>query len=192
MERSNEDLMKAYQSGETHAMEQLFQRYKVRILNFCYGLLANRADAEEAAADAFLALVIEKDSFDTSRTFSTWFYTIARNKCISRMRKRNNFVSLWIPSSNDDDGKMWDVPDGNDISREAMAKKEVQVGVRKAIAKLPDEQREAIILRQYHGFSYQQVSQILGCSQEKVKSLIFRAKEQLRAELMSFVKEERS
>ena len=192
MERSNEDLMRAYQAGETQAMELLFQRYKIRILNFCYGLLSNRADAEEAAAEAFLALVVEKDSFDPSRTFSTWFYTIARNKCISRIRKRNSFVSFWTEASSEDsEGEMWDVPDSRDTSREELARKEVLAGVRKAIYRLPPEQKEAMVLRQYHGFSYQQISQILGCSLEKVKTLIFRAKEQLRSELMSFVKEER-
>lgn len=190
MDRSDEDIMKEYQSGDSGAVSDIFQRYKIRILNFCFSLLGNRADAEEAAAEVFLALVADKNSYDVSRTFSTWLYTIARNKCVNRIRQKKNIVSLWVPSRSGSDYEMMDAPDTTPHSREALSRQEVSVSVRRAIAKLPDEQKEAITLRQYHGFSYQQISDILGCSLEKVKILIFRAKEQLRVELASFVKEE--
>ena len=190
MDRSDEEIMKLYQSGDSQAMTHIFQRYKIRILNFCFGLLGNRADAEEAAAEVFLTLVADKNSYDTSRTFSTWIYTIARNKSIDRIRKRKNILSLWVSSRDGSDDEMMDISDTNDHSRDALIRKEISVNVRRAIAKLPDEQKEAIMLRQYHKFSYQQISTVLGCSLEKVKILIFRAKEQLRVELMSFVEEE--
>ena len=190
MERSDEEIMRLHQSGDSEGMSHIFQRYKIRILNFCFGLLGNRADAEEAAADVFLALVANRNSYDSNRTFSTWIYTIARNKCVNRIRKRKNIISLWISSEDGSDGEMLDIPDSNDHSRDSLIKKEISLNVRRAIAKLPHEQKEAVILRQYHGFSYQQISEILSCSLEKVKILIFRAKEQLRVVLVSFVKEE--
>jgi len=192
MERSDEEIMKLYQSGDTEAMRLIFQRYKFRILNFCFGLLGNRADAEEVAGDVFLALVADRSSYDPSRKFTTWLYTIARYKCISRIRKRKNVVSLWFSSKDNPKGETWDIPDESNHPQESLIKKETKRHVRRAISKLPDEQKEAIILRQYHGFSYQQISDVLKCSLEKVKILIFRAKEQLSVDLASFIEEGRS
>lgn len=191
MERTDEELMRLYQAGDTDAMRHIFQRYKIRILNFCIGILGNRADAEEVAADVFLALVAEKKSYDPTRTFSTWAYTIARYKCISQMRKRKPILSLSY-SSEDKDCEMWDIPDTKDQPVEILEKKEIKYQVRRAISKLPSEQKEAIILRQYHGLSYQQISEVLECSLEKVKILIFRAKEQLSIELAAFIEGGRS
>jgi len=191
MERSDENIMRLYQSGDTQAMRHIFERYKIRILNFCIGLLRNRADAEEVAGDVFLALVADKSSYDPNRTFSTWIYTIARYKCISRIRKRKNITSMWY-SNNDKDYEMLDIQDANDTPREALDKREAKSQVRQAISKLPDEQKEVIILQLYHGHTYQQISEIVECSLEKVKILIFRAKERLSVELASFTEEDQS
>jgi len=192
MERNDEDIMRLYQSGDTDAMRHIFQRYKIRILNFCYGLLGNRADAEEVAGDVFLALVSDKSSYDPGRKFSTWVYTIARYKCISRIRKRKSVVSLWFASKDDPEGEPWDIPDETYHPQDSLIRKEARYQVRLAISKLPNQQKEAIILRQYHGFSYQQISEVLQCSLEKVKILIFRAKEQLSGDLASFIEEGQS
>jgi RNA polymerase sigma-70 factor (ECF subfamily) len=62
--------------------------------------------------------------------------------------------------------------------------------VRRAINQLPDGQWEAIILCQYHGFSYQEISEIMDCSLTSVKALIYRGKERLRTELLAFIKEQ--
>ena len=190
MERTDEEIMVDYQTGDQGAVQMLFQRYKVRLFNYCAGMLGNRADAEEIAGDVFLALVAQKQTFDTSRRFSTWLYTIARNKCVSHMRKRKNPVSLQVPSREGRGDKERDIPDNSDVPSQSLSRKEVSERVRQAISSLPSEQKEAIILRQYHGFSYLQISRILDCTLEKVKILIFRAKGQLRSELTSFIMEE--
>ena len=83
-----------------------------------------------------------------------------------------------------------DIKNGHSTPSESLVKKETSEHVRHAIAGLPPEQREAITLKQYHDLSYLQISEVLDCSLEKVKILIFRAKEQLRIELASFILEE--
>ena len=170
----------------------LFQEYKIRILNFCFRMLGNRADAEEVTGDVFLALAHSSQSYDPGRKFSTWLYTIARNKCVSQLRKRKKFVFFWSSSRENGPDHERDIPCSNDQPDESLSRKEVSEHVRQAIASLSYEQREAIVLRQYHDFSYVQISQILGCTLEKVKILIFRAKESLRIELSSFILEEQS
>ena len=188
MEKTDEQIMSEFQSGDREAISMIFQRYKTPVLKFCLRLLGNRADAEEAAGEVFVAILATPYRPLPQAKFSTWLYTIARNQCISLFRKQKNVVSLWFSSADARD-EQWDVADKQDLARDQMARQEIADQVRRAINKLPYEQKEAMILRQYEGFSYQEISAILGCSLEKVKILIFRAKEQLRGDLASFVKE---
>ncbi|MDZ4242682.1 MAG: RNA polymerase sigma factor, partial [Candidatus Omnitrophota bacterium] len=82
------------------------------------------------------------------------------------------------------------VPDKQPSVSMRLADQETGEQIRKAIEKLPDSQKEALILREYHGMSYDEISQVLGCSLENVKILIFRGRERLRRELTSFLTEE--
>ncbi len=189
MEQKDEDLMLQYQAGDDKGVAMIFHRYKTRILNFCLRILGNRADAEDVTGDVFLALFDKKYAFTPKAKFSTWLFTIARNRCISRMRKKKNLVNLWF--TNRESGKVdqWDIPDTQASSQEALVKREAAVAVKQAISHLPLAQKEALVLREYQKFSYQEISKILNCSLENVKVLIFRAREQLRNDLASFIKE---
>ena len=189
MNESDEALMQAYQGGDHTAMEHLFEHNKLRILNFCFGILGSRADAEEVASEVFLAVIKHKESYQPHRTFSTWVYTIARNLCLNRIRERRRVINVWFATKTADSDDSWDIADTKELTRESMERKERARAVRRAIAALPVEQREAIVLKQYHGFSYQEISHILECSLEKVKILIFRAKAHLKASLVSYIEE---
>ena len=91
---------------------------------------------------------------------------------------------LWSPAPVPDSA----IEAGREASA-ALADARLWTAVRRAIAALPLEQREAIVLRQYHGFSYEEISRILDCSLDKVKVLIFRAKLNLKGQLASFMGE---
>lgn len=189
MEKRDEEIMMDYQAGRKEAVRMIFQRYKSRILSFCLRTLGHRADAEEAASEVFLALFTSRYQFDPKTKFSTWLYRIARNQCVNQFRRRKNMTSLEFSSSNGENDSSWDIPDQNDLPREEMDRKETSVHVRSAIEKLPYEQREAIVLQHYDGLSYEEISEVMECSLDKVKILIFRAKERLRIELTSLLKE---
>ena len=191
MEQRDEDIMMEYRSGgEPGSIAIIFFRYKARILNFCLRMLGNRADAEDVTGDVFLTLFSRKYAYDPEAKFSTWLYTVARNNCIDRIRKRKNLVSVWFSSKSSNEYEQWDVKDTEDHAAEQLSRREAASRVRRAIGLLPFEQREAIILREYHRLSYGEISQILNCSLEKVKILIFRGREGLREELKSFIEEE--
>ena len=193
MNETDEALMRAYQAGDHAAMHQIFEHNKVRILNFCIGLLGSRADAEEVASEAFLAVIKHKDSYQPHRTFSTWLFTIARNMCLNRIRERRKSVTVWFATkSGEAKDDSWDLADDREHSRDRLEKKERGHAVRQAIAALPLEQKEAIVLKQYHGFSYEEIGLILNCSLDKVKVLIFRAKISLKSKLASHIGEELS
>ena len=169
-------------------MTILFERYKNPILNFCLRILGNRADAEDTTSEVFLSLFAKQYTYHPNAKFSTWLSTIARNCCISRIRTKNNLVSIWFKK---EDGSVdeWDIEDSSELSRASLENKEMAKRVRVSISKLPLEQKEAIVLREYQGLHYEQIAQVLNCSLEKTKILIFRAREQLRDDLSSFVKE---
>ena len=190
MQKTDEEVMISYVKGDHQAVEILFLRYKVKILNFCFRVLGNRAEAEDVAAEVFLAIFSKKYTYQPTAKFSTWLFTIARNRCIDQIRKTKHEVSLVRKNASSGQEETWDIPDSTCLSREELVKKEEAQGVRMAIAQLAEEQRCAIVLREYHQLSYEQISQILNCSLEKVKILIFRAREQLRRDLTSFIMEE--
>jgi len=189
MDKNDEQIMLDYLSGKKEAIEMIYMRYKIPILNFSLKMLGNRADAEDVTHEVFLALVSHKYNYHPEAKFSTWLFTVARNSCISRIRKRKYTVSMWFQSKENDTYDQWQVADSQKLSDQELEQKEKAGHVKAAMSKLPLNQKEALILREYHAFSYNEISHILNCSLENVKILIFRAREQLRHELRSLIKE---
>ncbi|MCA9407845.1 MAG: RNA polymerase sigma factor [Candidatus Omnitrophica bacterium] len=189
MTQNDEQIMLEFQSGREEVVKVLYQRYKMRVFNFTLRYLGNRADAEDVTADVFLSLFAKKYTYNPKAKFSTWLFTITRNRCIDQLRKCGKFVSTNLKNKDLDSSGEWDFPDLEKVAHEALVIKEEREYVKEAIERLAPESREAIVLRQYHSLSYQEISEILGCSLEKVKVLIFRAREQLRVDLKSLIKE---
>jgi len=190
MEQSDEELMKAYQEGEEEAMSVIFRRYQKKIFNFALRFLGHRADAEDATADVFLSLMKSGTSYQPEAKFSTWLYTIARNACISRLRRRKNIFSLSFKKASEENSE-WEIPDIKTPDEEAH-QKDVAMQIKNAIQNLPVSQKETLILRGYHALSYEEISKITGHTLENVKVLIFRAREQLRQDLGSLLQEVQS
>lgn len=190
MERSDHQIMTDFSNGDSDAINEIFLRYKGRILNFCLRILGNRADAEDATADTFVNLLADRYRYNPDAKFSTWLFTVARNTCISRIRKRKRSVSMWFQTKDSSQGfEPWDPVDTQDISNEQLHKKEAALKVKTAINSLPIEQKEALILREYEKLKYDEIANILNCSLSNVKILIFRAREHIKKDLQSFMKE---
>lgn len=188
MEQTDEELLRAYNSGDSTAFERLFQRHKGKIFNFALRLLTSRADAEDVTSEVFIALFHKRFQDDGRAKLSTWLFTVARNACLSRLRSAKNIVSLWFQKDGDD-YEQWDIADTADSAAEGIRQKEMAQAVRRALKKLPIEQKEALILREYHQKDYAEIAQILECSLEKVKVLIFRGRQRLKQELLPLIKE---
>jgi RNA polymerase sigma-70 factor, ECF subfamily len=190
MERTDEELIEQFKKGDQGSFDMVFTRYKNRIFNFCLRILSNRSEAEDATSDVFLALVSNSYQIKAQVKFSTWAYTVARNNCISRLRKGKHVTSLFTSQN----GEVIEMPvkDSSPTPKEQLEGSETKVLIQQAIGKLPLEQKEALILREYHDLSYSEIAEILNCSLEKVKVLIFRGREQLRVDLSSLLREEQS
>ncbi|MCK5215209.1 MAG: RNA polymerase sigma factor [Candidatus Omnitrophica bacterium] len=187
--RQDEELIADYQTGNEEALKMLFERYKKPIFNFALRMLGNRADAEDVTSEVFITLVTKKDAYKPTAKFSTWIFTVTRNASISKLRKRKKSFTMWFQKEDSKDYEQWEVPD-NRLPSDNIVKNETKSQLSRAISNLPPEQREAIILREYHQMSYDQIKEIMNCSLDKVKILIYRAREQLRNELPSIISEE--
>jgi len=189
MVKTDETLIIEYYSGNTEAFEEIFQRYKKRILNFSLRLLNNLADAEDVVGELFFILMKKKNSYSPKGKFSTWLYTIAYNRCIDKIRRRRKLVFPWYRKKENDAYEEIEIADTAPLASENVEKKETAELVKKAIDTLPQKYKEVIIMREYQDLHYDEIAKILGWSASKVKVMIFRARKMLKKELLPILKE---
>lgn len=188
MNQSDEQLMIKNMEGDKEALEFLYQRYKKRIFNFCYRILSNRADAEEATGDFFAALS-SGVKYKESAKFVTWAYTVARNICVSCMRKRLKWQFLWIKSYESGTYEEIQLPDHKADHANDLAQADMAEHIKQVINKLPEREKTLIVLREYEQLSYNEIADITELTVSQVKVGIFRTREKLRKMLAPLVKE---
>jgi RNA polymerase sigma-70 factor, ECF subfamily len=176
---NDEELILLYYQGDAEALKVVFKRYKDSLFNFALRFAGNRADAEDAVSHAFMTVCERRYTVKPGASFKTWLYTVTRNICISKIRRHSKSYSLQV-----------DAIDQKAIAREELDQKEIMAIIQKAIHQLPTEQKEALLLREYQGFTYEEIAQVLDCSLEKVKVLIFRARNHLKDVLPPVLLEE--
>ena len=190
MEKSDETLMREHQQGNPAALEELFGRYKLKLFNFAYRILSDRAEAEDVTAELFLTLITKAGSYEPRAKFSTWVYAVVRNGCVSKIRRRRSLVFFsQRPEKEEGEEGQWE-PVGGEPGPDEQAERKDRAGwVQSALKNLPLPQREAIVLREYQGLSYAEIGEVLHCSLDNVKVMIFRARESLRKELAPILEE---
>ena len=188
MEKTDQELWLAFEAGQEAAFEELFRRYRDGVFRFSFKMLNNRSHAEDVTSTVFLALFQKKYTPKPGVKLSTWLFTVARNASMDHMRAAKHTVSMWFRNEKGQE-EVWDTVDEKAKPGEDVLNKEHAQLLKKALAKLPFEQKEALVLREYMGNNYQDIAAILDCSLEKVKVLIFRAREGLRKEMLPYMKE---
>jgi RNA polymerase sigma factor (sigma-70 family) len=162
---SDERLVDHVRNGETAAFEVLYDRYSGGILGFCRHMLGSVADAEDAVQHTFIAAHQDIQRHDRRDLHvKAWLYTIARNRCLSMLRARREQPSA-DAAEVVTDNLVHDIESREDL-RALLAD----------VTKLPDEQREALVLAEVGDLSHSDISDILGCEVAKVKSLVFQAR----------------
>ena len=183
-------LMLRVQQGDREAFELIVEKYKQPILNLLSRSLNDPNEAEDLAQNVFVQVYKSAQRYRPTARFSTWIYTIARNLCLNEIRRRTRHPAESLEAGNlpSDEGPSRQWPDTRSESSAAgLLRTELQEKVAQAIAELPEKQRLAILLCQDEELSYEEISQVLECSVSATKSLIFRAREQLKARLKPYL-----
>ncbi len=188
---SDEELIQSFYQGDREALAVIFERHKEGVFNFALRIVANRADAEDVVSDVFGRLCDGRGRFTPNARFKTWLYTIARNACMDKLRSRRKWGSMWFQKQDSDEQVQMDLPSEGETASDALQRKEAAYHIQSAINKLPSDQKEALVLREYQGLAYDEIAQVLGCSLENVKILIYRARVQLKDTIPAYIKEGR-
>ena len=170
--------------GDRNAFEALMRKYYPRILNFIYRFISSRQLAEDLSQDVFMKVYKSAWRYRPRSQFQTWLYTIAKNVCLNELRrKRNLMVSLDETLKSGENKFSKEIADPVSDPGRALLRKEKAALIQAAINDLPENQRIAVVLKRYENFSYAQIAVTLKITDKAVKSLLSRAKENLRKKL---------
>ena len=176
-------LILAFQHGDASAFESLYGRHHRPVLNVACRLLGDRDTAEDIAQEVFLKLYTSPKSYKPTARLSTWLYRVTYNACIDEMRRRQTAPT---ELAQDDNLQSLDRAASPESAAES---NELARAVQSVIMSLPEKQRIAVILQRYEGLSYQEIADVLKTSLAAVESLLFRAKETLKAALAPYVED---
>ena len=190
MDYSDKDiqLMLRFKSGEESCFEELVERHKQRVFNLVYRFLGSYQEAEDIAQEVFIKIYHARATYTPQAKFTTWLYTICKNTCLKTLRdKRSLTISIDSTREVGEDVVALQIADTRTLSpAEAAIKQEQASIVKTAIDSLPEQQKMAVILSRYEQLSYEEISQIMNCSAKAVKSLLHRAKLQLKKKLQNY------
>ncbi len=178
--------------GDPSAFEQIFNKYKVSIINLSFRFTRNREVAEEIAQEVFIKVYEKKVHFDPRSKFSTWLYRVTVNASMDFLRKKKfSFRSLEEPMGDQDSGGktlLDHVPDPKSSSPEhSIETAEIQKLVRQEIDRLPENLRSPILLYQFEDLPYREIAKILGITEKAVEKRIYHAKQILRGKLSKYL-----
>lgn len=174
---TDEELMAQFQAGDDGAFERLYERYKRPIYHYVYRRVGHDGRAEELAQEVFLGLVRARGSWRQEASFKTYLYRIALNQCASEARRGDFKKTDPIERP---DGTQIDVEDARPLQDHETSRREEARLVEYALGQLDADQREAILLREYQGLSYEEIADVTNSALGTVKSRIFRGKLELK------------
>jgi RNA polymerase sigma-70 factor (ECF subfamily) len=180
----DQQLVQLVLDGDTQAFNDLVERHQSRAYNLCVRMLGDADAAADVAQDAFISAYKHLPSLRGE--FRPWLMRIVANGCrdVLRSKKRRPSVSLDL-ERDDDDTPAMQIADTSDGPEAALMKSELQKTIAGALAEIPDDQREVIILSDIQGLSYQEIADMTGINIGTVKSRLNRARSRLRELLMA-------
>lgn len=171
------ELIRKCRGGDTRFYEPLVRAYEPQGLRVALGMMGNHEDAWDALQEAFVKAFQSLSRFDTQRSFGPWFFQILRNQCRDQLRSRAARFRVEVV----DDGLLdLQADDGVGSGRRRRERAEARRVLWKALERLPDDQREVLVLKELEGFRYQEIASILDIPEGTVASRLFHARKALR------------
>ena len=179
---SDEELAERMAQGKKEAFDILYQRYAKLMLNYFYRMLwQDKEKAQDFTQDLFLKLIQNPKSFDASRSFKTWFYSVANNMCKNEYKKQSVRANTQVGIE----------PYQQTASKEVLVDEQVQMSLFKdqfasELAEMDENHRQVVILRHLEGLSVKDIAEQLSINEGTVKSRIFYATKSLAQKLAAF------
>ena len=172
--------MARIRDGDMEAFRLLVEAHQSRVINTISKLLGSDAEAEDLAQQVFIRVWRSAGRYQPTAKFTTWLFRITRNLVFNELRRRKHFA---------DQGE--DSPEPVERAERGpdrvLLEDELQKAIQTAIQELPEAQRMAIVLRRYEEMPYEEIARVMGTTVPAVKSILFRARTELRERLAKYL-----
>ncbi len=182
MTSTDEELVARSVGGDHDSFNQLILRWERPIYALAYRTIGREEDARDVCQETFLRAFRALPKFRREAKFSSWLYRIALNLCRDWARKERRAPLVQLPEDMDL-MEMAVSAEPSESIEDLVARKDLTRRVEKAMALLPEEQRTAIVLKEYHGLTFQEIADLVGCPLSTVKTRLYQGLTVLRREL---------
>jgi|SRR3989339_1067951 len=179
--QNDENLIVATANGDESAFEELVEKYKLIVFNIIYQYLCNNSETEDVAQEVFIKVWKHAGTFNPKYKFSTWIYRITVNTCLNYKKSNKTLTKHYSLDDIEESGNT-DTPEK--LSNDTPETKERNEIISEALLTLPSNQKMALILSQFERRSYKEIAEIMEISVSAVESLIFRAKSNMKKQLL--------
>ena len=179
---TDEELVARSRGGDVDSFNQLILRWERPIYALAYRVIGREDEARDVCQEAFLRAFRALPGFKGQAKFSSWLYRISLNLCRDWIRRERRQPIAQTPEGVDLIELAGEAEPSESIE-ELVARKEIGAAVARAMAELPEEQRTAIVLKEYHGLTFQEIADMLDCPLSTVKTRLYQGLTVLRREL---------
>ena len=181
-------LMEKVRGGDMDAFRELVEAHQHRVIGTVTRMLGDASEAEDLSQQIFVRVWKSAPRWEPTAKFTTWLYTILRNLVFNECRRRARHKTTSLDAATDDPEHPQQFADGNVKPPDtAMLDEEMQAAIERSIQELPEAQRMAVIMRRYQDVSYEEIGEVLDLTVPAVKSLLFRARTELREKLRKYL-----
>lgn len=185
-DEENVRLMMRVRDGDMKAFECLVELNQRAVIGTVAKMLNNLDDAHDIAQQVFVRVWRSAGRYEPSAKFTTWLFTITRNLVFNEMRRRSRKRELSLEAQTEEHHRDHAAPQRHNPDAAAQ-QAELELAIDRAIQSLPEKQRLAVSLRRYEDMPYEEICDILGMSLPAVKSLLFRARNDLKEKLAGYL-----
>jgi RNA polymerase sigma-70 factor (ECF subfamily) len=184
-------IMLRVRDGEGAAFSELVELYQQRLITVLHHLVGNLQEAEDLAQEAFLRVYRNRKKYRPRAKFSTWLYTIANNLALNALRSRQRKPA--VPLDVRDSGPLGPRPaeqlvrDRANAPEERIEQQELARIIQLALDELNERQRMAVVLNKFEDMNYSEIGEVMDMTEKAVKSLLSRARENLRQALRDYI-----
>lgn len=182
MTSTDEELVARSIRGDRDSFNELILRWERPIYALAYRTIGREDDARDVCQETFLRAFRALPAFRGQAKFSSWLYRITLNLCRDWIRRQRRAPFVQVPEDSDQ-AELSAASDPSEGVDDLVIRRDLTRRVERVMARLPEDQRTAIVLKEYHGLTFQEIADLLGCPLSTVKTRLYQGLSVLRREL---------